>query len=175
MSYQTLVETANQLDASGIRLFEISKDGLFHSNRRAPQMTIDITGDRCIPNAGDVLLRVYCDRGSVSLYWPYSRFDEEGNEAPLFVGSHIEVFHDGLPLANGLYTKATYTKSDPDAKVWATYEILSDAQRKMLYIWREPVDENKGLKMRYGEETYQIVGRLDPGHSVNTILRVKQH
>jgi hypothetical protein len=174
MSYKILVETANQMDASGIKFYTISNDEFFHTNRRAPQMTIDITGDRFIPNAGDVLLRVFCDKGSVSLYWPYARVDESGCEAPVFVGQHIEVFQDGLPLANGLSNRGHYTKSDPDAKVWATYEVYSDAQHRSLYDYKGSCDD-KGLKMRYGEEVWQIVGRLNPGHSVNTLQRVMKH
>lgn len=170
MSSSAILDVANELEAKGTVFYEI-KDGFFYSNRRAPQLTLPVEDSKFIRAAGDVLLRIYCDKGTVSLYWPNGRYDEEKNEVPVFTGFHIEVFKDGYPFANygGM---PSYRKSDSDAKVWATYEILGDTQRKAVSRWSDPSDETKGLKMRYGEEVWQIVGRDNPGHSVNTIQKL---
>ena len=116
-----------------------------------------------------MLLRVFCDKGTVNLFWPFARVDEENQPLPVFTGAHIEVFRDGYPLGPTPF----YTKSEPTAKLWATYQILSDRQAKALHAWSDSTDSthDSGLKMQYGEEVWQVVGRLDPGHSVNTIQR----
>lgn len=182
MSFNTVLDMANDLDKKGEVFYRIDAAGFFDTTYRAPQITVEVTDPKWIPRSGDNLLRVYCDKGTIALRWPGVKphtiledgLDEEESQW-FFRGPHIEVFgKTGFPLTACLGGTPVYKKSDPSAKVWATYEIYGDKQRIALQQYRDPRGEGEwGIKLRFADTVWQVGGCLDPGHSHNTICRLK--
>jgi hypothetical protein len=177
MSYETITEIANGLHKDGVKCYHIDENGFFDTTYRAPQMTFEITDPKWIGRHGDNLLRVFSDKGTVALRWPgvVPREAEGPEDEWLFRGAHIEVFgKTGLPLCACPGGRPVYMKSDPKARVWATYEIYPDEQRAELARYSDPVSEGEwGVKLRFADSVWQVGGRLDPGHSHNTIYQLK--
>lgn len=118
-----------------------------------------------VPYSGDNLLEVYVTKGEFVLYFHGSNLEFNSNN------SKVQLFEGGVPLCG--QSSAPYIKNvDPDADIYAVYELYSHYYRNRLASYSSTNDDIEGVHLLHPEipKRYKVVGRLDPGHSLNTIV-----
>jgi hypothetical protein len=167
--FERALRQAEELDASGNPFYQIDASGAFMSNHSAPtflaeEMTVPSPTQR-ITQRGDVLLRVYCDKGTVRLRWPgypYSLY--EAQDISLFNGHGFPVTNCPCPIF--------YSTSDPTARIFTEWEVYAGEQRRSLAAWRDSLDVDRGVRLWNGHRLFACVGLTDPYGSRCTIQQI---
>lgn len=118
-----------------------------------------------IPYFGDNLLGVYVSKGEFTLYFQGSNLEFKSEN------STVQLFEGGLPIVG--QSSTPYIKNvDPEADIYAVYELYDIVYRNRLASYSSTNDDNEGVHLLHSTipKRYKVVGRLDPGQSVNTIV-----
>ena len=124
----------------------------------------EVWGDKriVISQCGDTILRIWSDDKDFTVSIGSFKFPSENYEVKLFEG--------GIPLI-GQYQNNIYIYNSLPEKVYVEFENYTDEYRKKLSQIGDYEDaEGHGLKLHSNNGVnYQIMGKFDPGFSVNTI------
>ena len=132
----------------------------------------EVYGDKRIiisPN-GDTILRIWSDDKEFTVSIGSLKFHSKNNEVKLFEG--------GLPLVgqyqNNIYIYTPGIDKVYVEKVYVEFENYTDEYRKKLSQIGDYEDaEGHGLKLHSNNGVdYQIIGKFDPGFTVNTIILI---
>lgn len=163
MELEECIRKANELSLNRIKPFTISESGVFKSEFKYPTYEIKVENDNRIVCGGDVLIRLYSPNGEFSVVFPDFKLHSKDR--------HIDMFEGGLPLCGQCWPPKI--QSDSGTDVYAIYEIYDDENRRFLARYR--TDDDCGCKV-YDSVTnsyYVIYGVNDPGHSHNTLVKIK--
>ena len=168
--FRRALQQAEELDASGNPFYMIDASRAFVSCHTAPTIiaeedTMVPTPTPRLPLRGDVLLRVFCDKGTVRLRWT-------GYSYPLFEAQDIILFNgNGFPAQN-CQACIYYTTSDPTARVFTEWEIYAGKQHRDLGLYRHPLDAERGVCVTDGRRVFDCVGVNEPLSATCTIYQV---
>lgn len=149
----------------------IDENHVFYSLNNSPRNIhkiyhIYLTGNVImIPYFGDNLLGVYVSKGEFTLYFQGSNLEFKSEN------STVQLFKGGLPIVG--QSSTPYIKNvDPEADIYVVYELYDTLYRNRLASYSSTNDDNEGVHLLHPTipKKYKVVGRLDPGHSVNTII-----
>lgn len=153
------IQQAEELDASGNPFYVIDASCAFVSTHTAPTViTEEFTEPSPVhrlPIRGDVLLRVFCDVGTVRLRW-------DGYAAALYEAQEIVLFNGGGFPAINCPCSIFYSASDPNARIFTEWEIYAGRQRDVLERWRDPFDADRGVKIWSGKNLFVCIGVNTP-------------
>ncbi len=149
----------------------IDKNHVFYSLKNSPRNINKIYHNYIhdnvimIPYSGDNLLGVYVSKGEFTLYFQGSNLEFKSEN------STVQLFEGGLPIVG--QSSTPYIKNvDPEADIYAVYELYDIVYRNRLASYSSTNDDNEGVHLLHPTipKRYKVVGRLDPGQSVNTIV-----
>lgn len=149
----------------------IDENHVFYSLKNSPKNILKIPhkyireNSIMLPYAGDTLLEVYVTKGEFTLYFHGSYLEFQSNN------SKILLFEGGAPLRG--QSSAPYLKDvDPEADIYAVYESYQKYYTDKLCSYSSSNDDIEGVHLLHPDtyKKYKVTGRLDPGHSVNTII-----
>lgn len=149
----------------------IDENHIFYSIKNSPRNVLKIPHNYIreniimLPYAGDTLLEVYITKGDFTLYFHGSNLEFKSTN------STLQLFEGGVPLIG--QSSVPYIKDvDPDADIYAVYESYQKYYSDKLLSYSSTNDDNEGVYLLHPTipKRYKVVGRLDPGHSVNTIV-----
>ncbi len=159
---QAHIDRAQELEAEGIKPYELTKNGDFSSTRTYPFFTREVPSDNRVPAAGDTLLQLYSTNGEFKAIFP--------NVTIKSINGKADIFRGGLPLI-GQCPPPTITRTSPETQVFAVYEVYGNKRRLELANFGLERDPDKGVfvitKGYY--DIYRVVGRMDPGHTRNRL------
>jgi hypothetical protein len=149
----------------------IDENHVFYSLKNSPREikkiphTYSRDNSIMLPYVGDNLLEVYVTKGEFTLYFHGSNLEFKSTS------SKVQLFEGGLPITG--QSSAPYIKNiDPEADIYAVYELYDTSYRNRLASYSSTNDDIEGVHLLHPDtyKRYKVTGRLDPGHSVNTVV-----
>ena len=160
MDKEQLIARLFELEEKGLCCLQVNNNILQTTGEQMPSCTFSIEGDR-ITMFGDLLLKLWVDKGSVSVR-------PAGWSLPLATGEHIDFGNVGIPV--GQIAAMFLSKSIDSAKVYGEFALLPNADRHLV---NQHDSDGDGHVVELFGKHYKLVGLRDPGFSHNTLTLVE--